>query len=459
MIPKLLTSLLCGNDVPGHEQKEIVFPYSGASSHFFEYARDISIHPFTAVDDVVAFRLKLLTAARVLCSQLENEKDSVLETVSNETGSPISYHAEDLEGARAFLTKLSNLERLLHKKYISEPKGNVLLNLSANEPIIVTTILALTALYVGNTVYIKPSTKTPSYGYFLTKELIKNSFLRDRVHFLLIDRDETERLIRSKSFDLVLSLGSSATNKKLALLCADSETEFLPESEGNDWCYVDRECDSLKKISKIIAESFTTHNGQMCNAVRGVMVHEDNYEAFVGLLRKKVLSFSITSPDLYTSHISALIEGTQMNASALVNGAIEKAEEVWNYSVKNNVISPTLILNPEEKASIVSETVFAPILWVKKVKDHSEAISLYQRRNKHGLGFSVFSYDKKVADDFIRRIRAGRINVNKHPLKTGLFDPLGGILLSGRGGPSHWVERFSNRKFDNKYFPTVNITT
>ena len=453
MIPTLLTSILSGNNKAGGERKEIIYPYSGSSSRFFEYARAVAIKPFIPVDDISVFRAGLFAVVHALQARLETEKDTILRTVALETGSPISYHLEDMEGACMFLTKLSHLEKLLPKKYLSEPKGNVLLNLSANEPIIVTTILALTALYVGNAVFIKPSTKTPSYGYFLTKELTKNQFLKDRVHFLLTDREETERLIRLKSFDFVLSLGSSATNKKIMTLCAESETEFLPESEGNDWCYVDKACDPLKKISKIIAESFTKHNGQMCNAVRGVMVHEDTYEAFVKLLKKKVPVFSVGSSDVYTSHISALIEGTQMNAHTLVSGTAEKAEEVWNYSVKDNVISPTLILNPGDEAPILSETIFAPILWVKKVKDHAEAISFYQKRNKHGLGFSVFSYDRKVVDDFIRRIRTGRININKHPLKTRLFDPLGGILLSGRGGPSHWVERFSNRKFVNQYLP------
>ena len=459
MFPKILKSLLSGNEIVGYDQKEIIYPYSGASSCFFEYARAISIQPFAAPDELSVFRSDLSVAARSLHSRLEREKDSILRTVADETGSPIAYHTEDMEGACIFLTKLSYLEKLLPKKYLSEPKGNVLLNLSANEPIIVTTILTLTALFLGNTVFIKPSSKTPSYAYFLVKELTKNPALKNRVHFLLTDREEIERLIRAKSFDFVLSLGSSATNKKLMVLCAECDTEFLPESEGNDWCYVDRKSGSLKKISSIIAESFTKHNGQMCNAVRGIMVHEEVYDVFLELLKKRVRSFSVGSPRLSTTHIGALLQGTQIQADNLVREAGERAEEVWNYSVKNNVINPTLILNPDEQTPILSETVFAPVLWIKKVRDHDQAISFYQEKNMHGLGFSLFSYNKKVVDDFVHCIRVGRININKHPLKTGLFDPLGGILLSGHGGPRHWVERFSNREFINRFFPKTRKTS
>ncbi len=452
MIPELLTTILFGNSPPGQDRKEIMFPYSGSSSRFFEHARDLSIQPFVMPDDLSAFRIELGAAAHAFSSYLETKGDVIAETVADETGSPISYQHEDREGARMFLSKLPHLHALLPRKYVSDPKGNVLLILSANEPIIVTTILVFTALYDGNSVYIKSSTKSPTYGYLLARELAKNPALKNRVHYLLVDREETGRLIRAKSFDYVLSLGSSATNKKLMTMCIESDTDFSPENEGNDWCYIDSGGDSLKKMSKIIAESFTRHNGQMCNADRGVMVHTEKYDAFVADLKDRIHTFRVGSPRLKSSDIGALIQGTADNADILVRDSAERGAEVWNYARKDTVMSPTLILNPDENSSILSETVFAPVLWVKKIKDHEDAISLYEKRNLHGLGFSIFTNDEDVVKEFVTRLRVGRININKHPLKTGLFDPLGGIFLSGRGGPSHWIERLSNRKFINGSF-------
>ncbi len=451
MATAVLTTLLAGRAVHGGARKKIVYPYSGLSSHFLEYARNVSISPFSGVNDLSAFRSELLAAASALRLRLGAEKNTVLTTVAQETGSPIFYHLEDLKASQMFLDKLSYLEKLLPKKYISEPKGNVLLILSANEPVIVTTILVFSSLFVGNTVFVKPSAKTPSYGYFLAKELAKIPSLKRRVHYLLTDKKETKRLIVSKSFDFVLSFGSRATSKKLGILCADSEVEFMQESEGNDWAYVDKKCGSLDKVSKIIIESFIRHNGQMCNSVRGVMVHSLVYDEFVEHLKNRLSALPpIASPDLPGSRIGSLISGTSARANALVSEAVAKGGSVWNFSTENNVVAPALILNPDDGSFIISESIFAPILWVKKVKNHLEALSFYQKKNRHGLSFSVFSDDEEVANDFIRRIQAGRININKHPLENGLLDPLGGIRLSGYGGPRYWVEKLSNRKYVNR---------
>lgn len=447
MVATTLTTLLAGRAAQGGARKKIVYPYSGSSSHFLQYARNVSINPFDGVSDLLEFRYELLAAAAAFRSRLGAGKNTVLRDAAQETGSPVFYHLEDQKASQMFLDKLSYLEKFLPTKYISEPKGNVLLILSANEPVIVTTILVFSALFVGNTVFVKPSAKTPSYGYFLIKELVKIPSMKRRAHYLLTDIEETGRLIESHSFDFVIAFGSRATSKKLGILCANSEVEFLQESEGNDWAYVDKTCESLDKVSKIIVDSFVRHNGQMCNSVRGVIAHSSVYEELVKHLKKRIFALPVGSPRLMNSRIGALISGTAPRAEALVRDAAVAAGEVWNFSIKNNVVSPALILNPDIGSSIISESIFAPVLWVKKAENHLEAISFYQKRNKHGLSFSVFSRDEQVINDFIRRICAGRININKHPLRGGLWDPLGGIRLSGCGGPRYWVEKFSNRKY------------
>lgn len=450
MLPIVITSLLEGRAITGGVRRKIVYPYSGQSPSFLEYARNVSISQFEGVRNLSAFRSELLAVASVFRSRLDAGENTILSDVAQETGSPVYYHLEDLKASQRFLDKLSYLEKFFPKKYITEPKGNVLLILSANEPVIITTILVFSALFIGNTVFVKPSAKTPSYGYFLVKELAKIPLLKRRVHYLLTDKKETKHLIMSKSFDFVLSFGSRATSKKLGILCANSEVEFLQESEGNDWVYVDKKCDSLDKISKTIVESFTRHNGQMCNSVRGVMIHSSIYDKFVERVKGRISTLPIGSPSLLNSRIGALILGTSIRANALVNEAAAKAENVWNFSTKDNVVPPALILNPDDRSFIILESIFAPILWVKKVENHLEAISFYHKKNKHGLSFSVFSRNEEVVDDFIRHIRAGRININKHPLKNRLWEPLGGIRLSGYGGPKYWVEKLSNRKYINR---------
>lgn len=439
-------TILSGKEITGFLKKQIVHPYSGASPDAVAYAREITIPAFAGVKDMRVFRTSILSAALNTCRYLEKNKKKILEIVSRETGSPLSYHAEDLHGVCEFLKNIKHLEKLLSKKYLFEPKGNVLLILSANEPLITTTLLVFSALFMGNTVFVKPSSKTPSYAFLLIKKLAKIPALRKKAHYLMIDAEETERLIRSRAFDFVLSLGGRPTNKKLGVMCAEAEVEFLPESEGNDWVYIDKNCGSLGKIGKLLVHSFIRHNGQMCNSVRGILVHAACYDSLLPQLKKNIAKLSLGDPRRKEISVGALLSGTAANAQSLVDNASKADGEVWNFSIENNSMAPTLIMNPAETSSIFSESIFAPVLWIKKVKNHREAIAFYNKKNPHGLGFSVFSKDKKIAAECVHAIRAGRINVNRHPLDIALLDPLGGIKLSGRGGPSHWIEKLSNRK-------------
>lgn len=445
----ILKTLLNGKLVKGTVEKKIIYPYSGVSSSFIQYAKDISISPYVPIKEMAMFRSGLNNSSKVIISYFKKNKNRIIKTVTNETGSPVQYHLEDMAKAVTFLRKITSLEKNLSKTYRYDAKGNILLVLSANEPITMATILIFSALFMGNTVFVKPSSKTPSFSFLLIKELIKISTLKDRVHFLLIDKEETERLIRVKSFDFVFSFGSQLTNKTLKTLCAEVEVEFLQESEGNDWVYVDESCDNLKKISKILINSFVRHNGQMCDSVRGIILHSGIYNMVVDQLKNGILNIKVDSPLLIESQIGSLLEGSSARVSFIVDKTRPESEDIYNYSIKNNIVSPTLIINPKDDSLVISENIFAPVVWIKRVDNYQEAISLFREKNKHGLGFSIFSNSRKVISEFTYNIKVGRLNINKDPIDIGIFDPWGGVRLSGRDGPSYWVEKVSNRKYIN----------
>lgn len=446
---KSISSIINGKEHRGGGIRQIVYPHSSDTRSSFEYADKVETSRFQTLEDVKAWKKELQIAADELRQVFSEERtlNRISKIVANETGSPVQFHKEDMRVVQEFLTKLTQLDRFLPKGFLSEPKGNVLLVLCANEPITVTTILAFTALWTGNVVYIKPSSKTPTFAYFLVKSLAKHPALRKRLHLVLSDRKETERLIAKQSFDFVLSFGSRATSKALRKLCAEAETEFLEESEGNDWSYVDRDNSSLLRIATILKESFTRHNGQMCNAVRGVLVHKDVYVDFIRHLQKEVSLVHMGNPLLIDSRAGALLAGTVMHVANMVQDARNNGGKIVNYSFTENSISPTLIFEPNDDCAVISEGIFGPVLWVKPVGSAEEAIDFYNKKNMHGLGFTIFSRNKKVADILSSAIRAGRININNHPLHIGLFDPLGGVKLSGKGGPHYWVEKLTNRKF------------
>lgn len=445
----ILKTLLNGKFINGFIKSRIVYPYSGNSFDFIEYTKNVHIDPYSEIKDISIFRSDLNKASEAIIFYLNKNKKKILRVVSDETGSPVSYHNEDMEKSFIFLKNLNLIIKKLSKIYRYEPKGNVLLVLSANEPIILATMLIFSSLFMGNTVFVRPSSKTPSYSFLLIRELVKISTFKKRIHFLLADKEEIERLIKIKSFDFVLSFGSHSTNKKLRELCSISDVEFLHEGEGNDWAYVDKDCKDLKKVSKILTNSFIRHNGQMCDSIRGVLVHSAVYNKFVNYLKSNVSSVIIGHPCSKNTQIGAVLPGTTKGVEFIIKNLLIKGECLWNYSIKNNIIKPALILDPKDDSLVISKNIFAPIVWIKKVDNYSDLVSFYKEKNVHGLGFSIFSSNKKIINELISKIKVGRLNVNKDPIDIGIFDPWGGIKISGRDGPSCWAEKISNRKYVN----------
>jgi acyl-CoA reductase-like NAD-dependent aldehyde dehydrogenase len=187
----------------------------------------------------------------------------------------------------------------------------------------------------------------------------------------------------------------------------------------------------------------------MCDSIRGILVHSSIYDELTANLKSDISKIVIGSPTNKTTQIGAVLQGTSARVETIIKKSLIKDGDLWNYSVKDNIIKPSLILNPEDVSPIILENIFAPIIWIRKVANYSESITFYNKKNVFGLGFSVFCNDKKHIDEFINKIKVGRLNINKDPIDIGIFDPWGGIKISGKDGPSYWTEKISNRKYIN----------
>jgi acyl-CoA reductase-like NAD-dependent aldehyde dehydrogenase len=440
----ILTSILNGKSHQSGSHEPVVNPYTHQTIAEIVRTQDISIPPHqhtdSSADTCSLARLAMRTWRTALHER--SMKDVLLTQVTNETGSPISYHKEDLEATLTYLSAFESAKDFQDPRFEYGPKGNILIVLCANEPISVTTILLFSALLAGNTVYIKPSSKTPSFAYRLVHTLTRIPKLKTRVHLLLIDRSETERLILARSFDAVLSFGGSETSRKLALLCAQVSIEFIEESEGCDWAYVDTSASRLQDVAQTLVIASTRHNGQMCNAVRGIMIHRDIYKDFLSAYTHAFSSRVVGDPLSSQSHIGALLLGTQTHAENIIR-------EHQNTLGIPMCTTPPYGFYTITKTNIHALTTptFAPLVWIMPVANHVEALTLHNMHNNFGLGFSLFAKQSIVQKTLTRHIQAGRINVNTDPLNIGPFDPIGGIRISGRGGPKFWLEKLSNRKF------------
>jgi len=428
MSQRQLISIIDGLKVDGGRSQEVVNPYTSravALIQLLERLPGTSHHRHT--DDNNIMLDKVLSNFAVL---LENHAQELVSLAAEETGSPIKYHQDDIRAVIEFTKGVAVYkDRMESEEYKLEAKGRILILLSANEPLVLFVVTVLSALISGNSVFVKPSSKTPSVPHKLTELLLAAGMPASRVSIVLTSQEGTQSLLASGEFNMALSFGSSIVNEQLQKVC-HSSTQFIPENEGNDWAYVDElPAQEIEQLSKVLVNSFTKHNGQMCDAVRWILVHKSIYKELVDGMKDGLQKLNIGNPMEKTSDIGSLL---------------------WSSSKGDvNQSKPILIELKDLKSEMVSEPAFAPVCWLKSVANADEALSLYNTYNRHGLGFSIFSHSKEAIDLLSHKINAGRININVNPVDINIFSPWGGIRKSGQNGPSSWIERFTNKKLIN----------
>lgn len=386
-----------------------------------------------------------------LANFLKMNMTDIATIATEETGSPIKYHLQDIQAVVEYINKQGLSHRYWKNTCYRIPKGVILFILSANEPIILSIIPILEALRAGNCVLVKPSSKSPSVSYMVVKELIHLGVSPYTLHYLPMSRSAIKSTIQNtKSINLVISFNSSNVNRLLRAMCAQNNIDLICENEGNDWAYIDGSNDScdLNILASEISRSFTKHNGQMCDAIRGVLVHQSIYQEFKTHLQDKINQLVNGSPLDASSDIGAMIQDTLNGIDKLCQSKNQKSH-IWNGRLGQNILRPTLICNPKMNEAFISTPFFGPLIWIKSVNKIEYVINYYNKYNKHGLCFSIYSKNKEAINLLLSKINVGRININVSHVDVALTSPWGGIKLSGSEGPRTWYEKFSNAQVIN----------
>ncbi len=437
-------TILDGEKLAGDREKAVISPYSLNQVANINYAKLEKIERKRAKKHDMAYLRRIL---QDFADYLSSESIKLARVAAEETGSPIKYHKKDIEAVIEYIEHLCDGFVFQESPYVHESKGKVLILLSANEPVVLGTIPLLTALMTGNTVYLKPSSRSPSYAYLIVNKLHKLGLESDLLHLLLPEKQDIETIIQRQTVDCVLSFGHHKTNRILGAIAAKAGVEFIPENDGNCWAYVDEDfpfCN--KKLISTIKRSVVKHNGQMCDSLRGLLIHNEVFDDISKGIIENIKDVNMGNPLDVSSDVGALLVGTASKIPDLIE---ESSGKTYKYHVENNVVSPTVVLGPRAESTLVEDSVFAPVLWIKSVSGPQEVIELYKRHNHHGLCFSIFSNDESSIEKLSRNISVGRINVNCSPVEIDVMSPWGGLKTSGYGGPTSWFDRFTNRKVIN----------
>lgn len=290
------------------------------------------------------------------------------------------------------------------------------------------------AVMTGNTMVIKPSPYTP-LSTLCWGEKIKDCFPKGVINFVSGSNDVGAWIVDHKDIDKISFTGSIPTGKKIQEAAAKTLKHVTLEMGGNDAAIVLPDAD-IKKVVPQILQNSMANSGQVCIAIKRCFVHEKIHDEFVAALGEAAKGMTVgdgfkegvmmgpINNKMQFDKVCKLVANAKKKEGAVVHAGGEKLEG------KGYFFPATIISGLDDKAPLVKEEQFGPVLPVLKYSDVDEAV---KRANNttFGLGGSVWG-PVAEATAVAGRIEAGTVWVNQHMNLTPDI-PFGGLKDSGIG--------------------------
>lgn len=360
--------------------------------------------------------------------ELKKRSVEAAKLVSQEMGKPISNAKDEVQTAiHDTQWIIDNAASVLDPVVVREDEDNGVIE-QYNEPYGVSAAIAawnfpltnfkecvLQDLAAGNTVVFKHSEENPLTGK-LIDEMMQAAGFPDGVFTQLYGAGEVGDMLTDHDVDFISFIGSSKVGRLLYKKAADKFINVRLEMGGSSPGVVFEDVDIATTAKQVVSDRFF-NTGQVCDAMKRLIVQESIYDEFIKAVQKEVEALKFGDPDNEETTVSSLVAERQvqpildqinksvdMGAKVLVGG--KKAE-----NLKGAFIEPTLLVDVTADMPVWSEEVFGPVLPVMTFKDEAEAIKL-ANDTQYGLSGYVHTDDKERAVRVAKAIKAGQIATN-----------------------------------------------
>ncbi|AYD65809.1 aldehyde dehydrogenase family protein [Achromobacter sp. B7] len=317
-----------------------------------------------------------------------------------------------------------------------------------NFPVAVWSWNAALAIVCGNAVVWKPSEKTP-----LTALACQALFAQAMQRFgdapaglsevLIGGREVGEALVDSHAVALVSATGSTRMGRQVGPRVAQRFGRVLLELGGNNAIIVGPTADLDMAARGIVFGAIGTA-GQRCTTTRRLIVHESVADALVQRLHKAYASATIGNPLDAGNLVGPLIDRGSfdamqdaLRAAREQGGKVTGGERVLEKDYPNAWYVRPAIAEMPGQTDVVCHETFAPILYVMRYKEFSDALAL-QNGVPQGLSSAIFTNDLREAETFLSASGSdcGIANVNIGTSGAEIGGAFGGEKETGGGRES-----------------------
>ncbi|MEO0073948.1 MAG: aldehyde dehydrogenase family protein, partial [candidate division WOR-3 bacterium] len=338
--------------------------------------------------------------------------------------------------------------------YIRVPLGVIAAITPFNFPLNLVLHKVAPALAAGNTVVLKPATKTPLTALLLGRTLLEAGLPPKALNIVVGSGDTIGRaIVRDSRIRMITFTGSAAVGESIK---AESGLKRVAlELGSNSGAIVDETADIDAALSRCLAGGFA-YSGQICIHTQRLYLHNSIADEFIRRFVAGAEHLVIGNPADAETEIGPMIDrGALHRALKLVEEArAAGARVLCGGRAEGSIMLPTVITDVRPEMPVVCEETFAPIVTVETFASFAEAIAMFNAGSAmgtydYGLACGVFTRDVNRALRAAEELNVGNVYINDSATFRADHQPYGGIRDSGIGreGPRFAIEEMTDIKF------------
>ncbi len=303
------------------------------------------------------------------------------------------------------------------------------------------------AIAAGNSLVVKPATKTP-LSLLKMAELLEEAGLPAGVMNVVIGSGKVvgNQLVQDERLAMITFTGSPSVGRGIKALAGLKRVTL--ELGSNSPTIIDEDADLVKAVPRCIMGSFA-NSGQVCISVQRIFVHRKRYDEFLEKMVAATRQLLVGDPMDRRCDIGPMISDVELQRSL-----------VWLEEAKNlgarietggnqvgNCLEPTILTGVTPDMQVMCSEVFAPIVSIVPFDTFEEALDMADD-SVYGLQAGIYTNDINKAFRAIKRLDVGGVIINDVPTFRVDHMPYGGNKESGLGreGIKYAMEEMTNIK-------------
>lgn len=387
----------------------------------------------------LADRAKALKRAAEL---IETRVDELAALFTQEQGRPLEGAKQEILGAAFWLRLTAKMTLPVEVvedtparrvEVHHDPLGVVCAIVPWNFPVLLAAWKIAPALLAGNTMVLKPSPFTPLCSLRIG-ELLREVLPAGVLNVISGGDALGPMMTNHPGFAKISFTGSTATGKRVMASAAQDLKRITLELGGNDAAIVFGDVDVDEVAQQLFFGAF--HNtAQVCVATKRLYIHESIYDALRDKLHALAQQLKVGDGAQAGSVFGPLQNAPQYRrVRALIDEA--KADgltllEGGPVPDTGYFIPLTLVDNPPDRARVVVEEAFGPVLPLLRFSDVDDVVAR-ANDSEYGLAGAVWSKDVDFAVTVAKRLDTGTVWINQNLQSTPMI-PLAGHKHSGFG--------------------------